>query len=342
MALSSTAANISTQDGAGAVTNQSNGAVIVMSAGGVMTVALQSTTGVGQWTLEFEAVGYPALHQRKFEWRPGQATSFQIAMPDYPVGGAQDGSPLQGITLLSTVSDSSGGAIPQSTYTVRSVAATGSSLNTLMARALATVALQAYTNVTGTLTENANAAMSTMDGLTLAVGDRFFLPPGIAAAAADVGVYQVTAVGGASAKWSATRVSNMLNGVVIPTGTEVHVTEGALMAGTQWVLTTTGTVTIGTTTQTWFPRQVTQQIVLVAGTVTVANVPILSATKVGMSSVRTTANTSTATTGGYHPVGAITPGNLGTATFAFDATVAAGTINVADVSTLQLTVFNQV
>lgn len=343
MALAATAANISTQDGGGAVVNQSNGASISYSAGGVLTIALQSTSGIGKWTMQFECPSYPSLHTRTFDWLPGQINAWQISMPDYPAGGSRDTDIMQGITLLSTVSDASGGAIPQSIYTLRSSgAASGGGALLHTARALATVALQAYTNVGGVLTENANGAQATVDGLTLAIGDRFFLPPGIAAATTDVGLYQVTAIGSAGSKWSATLASDWTQGSTIPTGTEVHVTEGNLMAGTQWVMTTTGAVIVGTTTQAWFPRQVTQAITFVAGTVTVTNVPIFSASKSNMAFSRTTANTSTATTGGYHPVGAITPGALGTATFAYDATVAAGTINAADISTGNLTIFNQV
>ncbi len=114
------------------------------------------------------------------------------------------------------------------------------------------------------------------------------------------------------------------------------------MAGTTWVVTNTGTSVVGTTTFTMFPRSVTQSITLVAGTATITNVPVVSATKTGVYGVRTTANTSTATTGGYHPVGAMTPGALGTASIVYDATVAAGTINNADISTLAVTIVNPV
>jgi hypothetical protein len=342
MALTITNAQISTQEGSGAVVNQSNGAVITASAGAMLTVALQSTSGIQKWTLQFECPSYPALHQRSFDWLPGQFNGWQVPMPDYPVGGAQDTNILQGITMISTVSDASGGSVPSATYVFRTIAAAGATIQTLKARAVILSALSAYTNTNGTLTENSNGVFATTDGLTIAVGDRVFLPPGIAAAAADVGIYQVTSIGSAGSVWSMTRVSDMPQGGLISTGSEIHVTEGTLMAGTQWVLTTTGMVTIGTTTMAWFPRQVTQSVTLVAGTVTIANVPLVSATKCNITSSRTTANTSTATTGGYHPVGGYTAGALGTATFNFQATVAAGTINNADVSTLNVTVFNQV
>ncbi len=68
-------------------------------------------------------------------------------------------------------------------------------------------------------------------------------------------------------------------------------------------------------------------------------VPVLSAESfIGFT--RSTANTCTATTGGYVLNGAATPGVLGTASFAVMASVAAGTINNADISTLQALVCN--
>lgn len=341
MALTITNALISTQVGSGAVVNQANGATIVLPVGGVVLFALQSTAGVGKWTLSFNCPNYPALHQKQLDWLPGQFNGFYVAMPDYPVGGGRDQDPLQGIQVLSTVSDASGGSVPQAQYQVRTVASPDGPVQTIRCRGVVLSALGAYTNANGVLTEDANGAIGTIDGLTVAVGDRLFLPPGIAAAAADVGVYQVVATGSAGALFVLQRVSDMPNGALIGRGSEIHVTEGTVMAGTQWVLTTADPVAVGTTTMAWYPRSVTQAITLVAGTKTITNVPVLSATGLGTNFTRTTPS-GTASTVTYQPVGTITPGALGTATFAFDATVAAGTINASDVSTGNLTVTNPV
>src|ERR1700719_4523194 len=103
MALTITNALISTQEGQGAVVNQANAATIAFSPGSLLTIALQSTSGIQKWTLQFECPSYPALHTRTFDWLPGQFNGWQIPMPDYPVGGAVDQNILQGITLYSTV-----------------------------------------------------------------------------------------------------------------------------------------------------------------------------------------------------------------------------------------------
>lgn len=209
------------------------------------------------------------------------------------------------------------------------------------ARFVVTTALAAYTKTAGVILANANGAWATQDGISnAAVGDIVLLPDGIAAAAADAGLWQITALGAAGSKFSLSRPADWASGSFGLTGSEINIAEGTLYAGTKWYHATAGNFTVDTTAMRLVPRAVTQSITLVAGTATITNVPVLSATKTGFSSVRTTANTSTATTGGYHPVGAITPGALGTASIVFDATVAAGTINVADISTLAVTIFN--
>lgn len=120
----------------------------------------------------------------------------------------------------------------------------------------------------------------------------------------------------------------------------VEIAVGTVYSGTRWFSTAVAPV-IGTTDPAFFPEHVTQTIALVAGTTTVTNVPLLSATKSSVSVTRQVANTSTATTGGYVLNGAPTPGVLGTATFAVMAAVAAGTINNADISTVKITVINR-
>lgn len=339
MALSSTAAAISIQDGAGAVTNLANGANGQFTPGTTITFALQSTSGIGKWTLAFMCPAFPALHQRVFDWLPGMANAFQVPMPASPVVGT---NVLSGIQLVSVVSDASGGTPIQSLNFLQTKGGDAIPMQHVV-RACIPSALGAYTNTSGVLTANANGAIGAQDGVTLAVGDFVLLPNGVAASAADAGIFQVTAVGGASAKFVLTPSPDAPIGAVMLCKTEVLVQEGTLYAGTTWVNTLTGaTNLIGTASFTFYPRQVIQSIVLVAGTATITNVPVVSATKSSVLSNRTTANTATSTTGGYHPVGAITPGALGTVSITFDATVAAGTINVADVSTLAVCIINPV
>jgi hypothetical protein len=337
MGISATNALVSIQEGVGAVTNVASGATFQASQGAVETIALQSSTGVARWELEFIAPNYPPLDHKMLAWTGSGPASFQVQLPADQVGAS---NPINGIMFVSTVSD----GVANSAYVIGFIQTTNALAVPVRhtVTMIAGAALQAYTNVSGVLTENANGAMSAIDGVTVAVGQTFFLPPGIAAAAADVGIYQIQSIGGASAKWTATLTSDWPLGGIVTGGTEIYAQQGTLYQGTTWVVTNTAPATIGTTTFTVFPRQMTQSITLVAGTATITNCPIVSATKVSASIVRTTANTSTATTGGYHFVGAITPGALGTVSAVLDATVAAGTINNADISTLGVTINNPV
>jgi len=119
---------------------------------------------------------------------------------------------------------------------------------------------------------------------------------------------------------------------------EMYISEGTLFAKSSWKITTTGAIVVGATALAAYPGRVTQSVTLVAGTVTVSNVPILSATKSGVAFTRTTANTTTATVA-YNP-STLTPGAVGTASLVFQAQVAAGTLNNADLSTGNLTIIN--
>jgi hypothetical protein len=120
---------------------------------------------------------------------------------------------------------------------------------------------------------------------------------------------------------------------------DITVAAGTVFAHTRWFNSAAGT--IGTNTQSFVPECVVIAQALVAGTMTLTSVPILSATKTSFLAHRKTANTATATTGGYHINGTATAGALGTASVEVFATVAAGTINVADISTLHITITNR-
>lgn len=213
------------------------------------------------------------------------------------------------------------------------------------ARAVQTAALAAYTNVAGVITANANGALSTADGVTLAAGDLLFLPAGIAAAAADAGVYTVTSLGSGGSKFVLTRVDWLASGSIQKSGFQVKIGgEGTVYKSTTWqALLAADTFTVDTTDAKFFPLQVSGQTVLVAGTFTIS-VPVFSA-KSNVDLARVVANTSTATTGGYCPTSGgatgITTGNMGTGAVIIQACVAAGTINNADISTLNWTVTNE-
>lgn len=158
---------------------------------------------------------------------------------------------------------------------------------------------------------------------------------------AQNGLYKVGTVVSTTAPL--TRAEDWITGQVFE-GREVKITAGTLFARSTWAVDTVGAIVVDTTSVTLFPDKVTQSVVLVAGTATITNVPIRSTTTTQVLMQRTTANTSTATTGGYCPTTAgansLTAGALGTGQVVIQATIAAGTINNADISTLAVTIQN--
>lgn len=213
------------------------------------------------------------------------------------------------------------------------------------ARMVAT-SLAAYTAAAGVLTANANGAIAAQDGLTVAVNDVIVVPPGVAAAAKDSGVYVATAIGGASAKFVLTRIDYWPTAAVLKSdATSIAVGgEGTVYKNSTWkAFIAADTFTVDTDDPKLYPARIVGTAVLVAGTVTLS-LPIFSASSSFQFS-RKVANTSTATTGGYHATVAgadgITPGAIGTGSAVVQATVAAGTINNADISTLHYVLDNQ-
>lgn len=178
------------------------------------------------------------------------------------------------------------------------------------------------------------------DGVTGVAGDLVLLAN--QTTGAESGIYVLGTVAGTA---PLTRVAWLPTAAVVRGGFTVHVNEGTLNGGSSWFISTAGAVTIGTTAHLWFPERITQSLALVAGTTTITNVPVLSVTKTGWAIARRIANTSSLTTGGYHPTVAgangVTAGVVGTASVVVEATVAAGTINNVDISTLEITVINR-
>lgn len=209
------------------------------------------------------------------------------------------------------------------------------------ARAVMT-SLAACAAASGVITATNNGALGAQDGVTLTAGQVVFIPKGTTnlPAVADAGPYVVTVVGTAGTKFVLTRPAWFAHGDPILQAFDVKIGgEGTLYKNSTWRTTCAGSLVIGTGDPLFFPDQVQQEAVLVAGHKELTNVPILSATTSNYTIVRKTADTCTLTVGGYHPL-SITAGALGTATVDITACVAAGTINVADVSTLIVTITN--
>jgi len=310
---------VTVQDGASSAQSPAANATAFVTPGNSVLVTLASTVGVTQaeWTLSAPGT---TLDGQKFRWVPANGpAAFAFQAPLGPVvitvtTEVTDGNnPTTNTNSLQSLLRSAGGM-----HTARGVSAANNE------------SLTAFVGVTGG---------TPRDGVTYVQGDIVLLTG--QATKSQNGLYVVGVVAAGTAPLS--RIPEFATGLVF-SKSQVQFCElgpeGTLFGGTLWKITTTGPITVDTTNHDWFPRQVAQSVTLVAGTTTITNVPILSATKTAITSDRTTANTSTATTGGYHPVGAMTPGIVGTASLTFDATVAAGTINNADVSTLTVLITN--
>lgn len=343
MALTTTNAQISIQDGAGVVQNLTSGTTIgTFTPGSVVTFALQSTAGINRAEFTLICPRYAGLNGLTFVWVPGLPNAWQVTMPaNTDVSNPNTSS---GILVAVTVTDSVS-SIAQSYNYLQSKGANATEFQ-IYADYVINNTLPAYTNTNGTLVGNANGAItsSMADGVTPAVGDIFLLPAGIAAAGVDAGLYTITAVGAAGAKFTAVPAPGWSQGTIVLPKTEVLISRGTVFGGTTWVVTNTGlTNAIGVASFTFYPRAVTQSLTLTAsGNITLTNVPILSATTTNVIPVRKTTGGTVTSTIMYNLASAPTPGALGTGSATIQASVAAGTANTADQSVLEITVLNQV
>lgn len=123
------------------------------------------------------------------------------------------------------------------------------------ARAATTGALPANTYANGTagvgatLTATSNAALVAQDGVTLVVNDRILVKNEVAPA--NNGIYVVTQVGTAGTPYILTRSTDMDGGTSEVYGAHLFVDEGTTLANSQWICSTTGAVTMGTTAITF-------------------------------------------------------------------------------------------
>jgi hypothetical protein len=108
----------------------------------------------------------------------------------------------------------------------------------------AALAASTYHNGNGTLTANANGALS-VDGVAVAVDDRVLVKD--QAAALQNGFYKVTATGGAGAAFVLTRTPDADAASELTAGAFTFTEEGTANADNGYVLSTDGAVTLGTT-----------------------------------------------------------------------------------------------
>ena len=112
----------------------------------------------------------------------------------------------------------------------------------------AALAAVTYNNGAGTLTADANGAL-TVDGVTMAVDDRILVKD--QASAVQNGIYKVTATGGASAVFVLTRTPEADTAAELTGGTFFFAEEGTANADNGYVSTHNGTPTFGSTNITF-------------------------------------------------------------------------------------------
>jgi hypothetical protein len=201
----------------------------------------------------------------------------------------------------------------------------------------------------GVFTATANGAVATQDGVAPAVGDVIVLPEGtlttLVVSAANSGPYVFTAIGSASAKVVLTRPSWWKHGNVVPLNSEIKIAAGTIYAGTTWRSFVSGAsaIVIGTGAPALYPLEVTQQVTLADGTITISNVPVRLAARLGFSTSGAIGGTAAATTTNFaiKASGGITIGAIGTAAVIVEAQSVSDTIVNTDVSVINVTLSNR-
>ena len=142
-----------------------------------------------------------------------------------------------------------------------------------------------------TLTADANGAMGTVDGQTMSVGDRVLVKA--QTDAKQNGIYVVTSLGGSSSKWIMTRAAdddNNPNGEVAG-GDFCFVTSGTYAANTGFILSGSGTLTLGTDNLNYVQFNAAQAIIAGTGlSKTGGTILIDTATTADLSTAQTLSN----------------------------------------------------
>lgn len=119
----------------------------------------------------------------------------------------------------------------------------------------ASVRVHTQANLTATRTGNilladANGALGTLDGVTMAVGDRVLIGNN-QTTGADRGIYVIDSLGSAGSKYQFTRAVDFDSDAEVTSGTIVPVTAGTVDSGRAFVLTTADPITVNTTSLTF-------------------------------------------------------------------------------------------
>ena len=103
--------------------------------------------------------------------------------------------------------------------------------------------------VGATLTNNSTQAALSIDGQTMVADERALVKD--QSTAAQNGIYTVSTVGDGSTNWVLTRATDFDTPTEITSGSFTFVETGSSYADSGWVMTTDGTVTVGTTSLAW-------------------------------------------------------------------------------------------
>lgn len=103
--------------------------------------------------------------------------------------------------------------------------------------------------VGATLTNSGALAAFTPDGTVTTVGQRILVKD--QAAPAENGIYTVTTVGSGAVAWVLTRATDYDQAADMSAGDRVDIVGGTSLAGTQFMMTQTAAITVGTTAITW-------------------------------------------------------------------------------------------
>lgn len=181
---------------------------------------------------------------------PGASTDRAIATWNGTGGTAlRNNAPLIASDgRITTVTDPTG---DQDAVNLRSVAAQIVALvsSRRAVRLVTVAALPSYTRSSNTITATANGALS-VDGVSVASGDRILNRHGTGA---DRGIFTVTATGSGGAPYVLDRATDADAAGDLATGQIVNVTAGSTRVGAAYYLSTTGAITLNTTTLTYDP-----------------------------------------------------------------------------------------
>lgn len=198
----------------------------------------------------------------------------------------------------------------------------------------------------GLLTGPADTAISSQDGLTVAVGDIFFARKGQAnlPAAAQAGPWQILSLGSGSSQWVACRPWWYATGSTVPVGYKLEIGPSGTgatpqLANTEWKAF--ASVVVDTGDPLFWPKRQSGSYTAASGVVlnAVSTFAIRSTT---LSSIKATnqGTAAHASTVGPPRVSAVTAGAIGTSALTMVAESAPGTTNTSDVGVYTVEVTN--